>query len=84
MTGVVVRRLEIQLEGKGDHWFPVLAVTGPMPTGDPQVGGMKPGLFLIAKPTGKPAVEWIGLQNVTAVRHEPPPEGEAGVTWGVV
>lgn len=77
MTGVVVRKLEIQL-GNEEHWYPVLAITGPLP--DPR-GGMKPGLFLIAKPTGTPAVEWIGLQNVTAVRHEPLPEGEAGVTF---
>lgn len=66
MTGVIVRKMGIQLEGKSD-WYPVLAIIGPMPA--PQ-GGMKPGLFLIAKPTGKPAVEWIGLQNVTAVTHE--------------
>jgi hypothetical protein len=77
MTGVVVRRLEIQLENK-DHWYPVLAIIGPLP--DPR-GGMKAGLFLIAKPKGTPVVEWIGLQSVTAVRHDPPPEGEAGVTF---
>jgi len=66
MTAALVTKLEVQLEGKSD-WYPVLAVVGPMP--DPR-GGMKAGLFLIAKPTGKPAVEWIGLQNVTAVKHE--------------
>lgn len=79
MTGVIVRKLEIQLKDKGDHWYPVLAITGPVPG----VGsaGKQRGMFLIAKPTGTPAVEWIGLQNVTAVRHEPPPEGEAGVTF---
>jgi hypothetical protein len=81
MTGVIVTKLEIRLKDQGDHWYPVLAITGPLP--DPR-GGMKSGLFLIAKPTGTPPVEWIGLDNVTAVRHEPPPEGEAGVTWGVV
>jgi len=77
MTGVVVRRLEVQL-GDNDEWYEVLAVTGPLP--DPS-GGMKPGLFLIAKATGTPAVEWIGLQGITAVRHEHSPQGEAGVTF---
>lgn len=66
MTGVVVRKMAIQLKGKSD-WYPVLAIIGPMPAPE---GGMKAGLFLIAKPTGTPAVEWIGPDNITAVRHE--------------
>jgi hypothetical protein len=66
MTGVLVRKMEIQLKGKSD-WYPVLAIGGPMPA--PQ-GGMKRGLFLIAKPTGEPAVEWVSEQNIIAVRHE--------------
>jgi len=80
MTGVVVTKLAVQRKGKGDHWYAVLAITGPVPG----VGstGKQGGMFLIADPTGTPAVEWIGLQGVTAVKHEPSwPEGEAGVSW---
>lgn len=79
MTGVVVTKLAVQLKDGGDQWFPVLAITGPVPG----VGsaGKQGGMFLIARPAGAPAVEWIGVDKVTRANPGPPREGESSVTW---